>query len=217
LKRLDCLKNLKNKNILEIGFGTGDLLKLISLKNSSNVFVGIEISSIAVHNLKKERPTLLLCCGSAENLPFLSNSFDVIIASHVLEHVERDESAVSEIARILKVAGIAIVAVPIYTDSSLHYRHYTVKSLELLFKRYNLDLIYIKPHNSILTKLIDKIIAIFFPRYPKNGAMHVNDLIKKIYYNAFVPFRLALDRIDDLFAYVDPWPIQVVAVFKKKR
>lgn len=217
LKRLDYLKNLKNKKILEIGFGTGDLLKLVSLKNSYNIFCGIEISSMAVHNLKKQCPTFLLCCGSVENLPFLNNSFDVIIASHVLEHVERDESAVSEIARVLAIPGITIIAVPIYADSPLHYRHYTVKSLESLFKKHNLDLIYIKQHNSILTKLVDKIVGIFSPRYSKNGWANTNYLIKKIYYNAFVLLRLALDKIDDLFAYVDQKPIQVVAVFNKKR
>lgn len=43
-----------------------------------------------------------------------SESFDVVYASHVLEHVPDDRRAVAEIHRILKPGGIAILPVPIY-------------------------------------------------------------------------------------------------------
>jgi SAM-dependent methyltransferase len=47
------------------------------------------------------------------NLPMPDESYDVVYASHVLEHVPDDRKAVTEIYRILNPGGIAILPVPI--------------------------------------------------------------------------------------------------------
>ena len=46
------------------------------------------------------------------NMPFESASVDILIANHVLEHVANDFQALSEIYRVLKVGGIAILQTP---------------------------------------------------------------------------------------------------------
>lgn len=48
------------------------------------------------------------------NMPFDDNNFDFILCNHVLEHVENDIKALSEIKRVLKKGGRAIVQVPFY-------------------------------------------------------------------------------------------------------
>ena len=45
-------------------------------------------------------------------MPFEDASFDLVIANHVLEHVEDDQRALAEIARVLKPAGHAILQTP---------------------------------------------------------------------------------------------------------
>jgi predicted SAM-dependent methyltransferase len=45
-------------------------------------------------------------------LPFDSESFDVIICSHILEHIPNDESAISELHRILSKKGRAFIMIP---------------------------------------------------------------------------------------------------------
>ena len=50
-----------------------------------------------------------------ESMPFSSNTFDVIICNHVLEHVKDDKKALSEIKRTLKDGGFALLQVPIAT------------------------------------------------------------------------------------------------------
>ena len=52
--------------------------------------------------------------ADALRLPFARDSFDHVIASEVLEHIPGDESAMQEIARVLKPGGSAAVTVPRY-------------------------------------------------------------------------------------------------------
>ena len=48
-----------------------------------------------------------------QNLPFEENSFDVIFCNHVLEHVDNDQKALSELFRVMKPGGWGILQVPI--------------------------------------------------------------------------------------------------------
>jgi len=55
------------------------------------------------------------------NLPFEDNSYDFVFASHVLEHIKNDSQALSEISRILRPDGIAILPVPIIACNTVEY------------------------------------------------------------------------------------------------
>ena len=47
-------------------------------------------------------------------IPFDESSFDVIFCNHVLEHVDDDIKAMSEINRVLKPGGWAILQIPLF-------------------------------------------------------------------------------------------------------
>jgi SAM-dependent methyltransferase len=47
-------------------------------------------------------------------IPFPENTFDVVLCNHVLEHVQSDIKAMSEINRVLKPGGFAILQVPFF-------------------------------------------------------------------------------------------------------
>lgn len=48
------------------------------------------------------------------NIPFDEGKFDVVFCNHVMEHVEDDYKAMSEIYRVLKPDGFAILQVPLF-------------------------------------------------------------------------------------------------------
>jgi len=54
-------------------------------------------------------------------LSFNNDSFDFIFASHVLEHIKNDTAALSEIKRVLKPEGMAIIPVPIMKGETVEY------------------------------------------------------------------------------------------------
>ena len=45
-------------------------------------------------------------------LPFAEEEFDVVLCSHVLEHVDDDRGALAEVARVLRPGGAALLLVP---------------------------------------------------------------------------------------------------------
>jgi len=47
-------------------------------------------------------------------IPFEKNTFDVVLCNHVLEHVQDDIKAMSEIHRVLKPGGFAILQIPFF-------------------------------------------------------------------------------------------------------
>ncbi len=55
------------------------------------------------------------------DLPFRDRSYDIVFASHVLEHVKEDGRALSEICRVLKPDGIAVLPVPIIALRTVEY------------------------------------------------------------------------------------------------
>jgi len=49
------------------------------------------------------------------NIPFEDNTVDCAMCNHVMEHVDDDHKAMSELYRVLKPGGWAIIQVPFYT------------------------------------------------------------------------------------------------------
>ena len=62
------------------------------------------------------------------DIHYSDESFDIIICSHVLEHVEDDKKALKELFRVLKKNGWAIILVPITSDKT--FEDLTIKTEE---------------------------------------------------------------------------------------
>ncbi len=105
-------KDKRNKiKLLDVGCGEGYLSYFIEKENTE--FHGVEISP---NRVKK-------CAGlgyqmhdvdiSTSPLPFEDGFFDVVVGSHVLEHLPDPGFSIREMFRVVRKDGILIVAVPI--------------------------------------------------------------------------------------------------------
>ena len=56
--------------------------------------------------------TAVVVTADATALPYSDNSFDRVIAAEVLEHIDDDEAAIAELARVLRPGGTIAVTVP---------------------------------------------------------------------------------------------------------
>ncbi len=100
----------KSGNLLEIGCSFGYLLK--RLEKDFNTY-GIDKSSYAIKSSKNICRKSKTYVGDARNLSIFKNRFfDVVIALHVLEHLNTPEKAIAEVHRILKNNGIFIFVTP---------------------------------------------------------------------------------------------------------
>ena len=64
------------------------------------------------------------------DIKFKDNFFDVIICNHVLEHVKDDQRVMSELFRVLKPKGFAILQVPISKKAKENFEDFTITSPE---------------------------------------------------------------------------------------
>lgn len=69
-------------------------------------------------------------------LPFAADYFDMVIANHVLEHVDDDAQALAEIHRVLKPGGIAVLQTPYCEGISEKIEDHAVTSSEARLQLY---------------------------------------------------------------------------------
>jgi SAM-dependent methyltransferase len=56
--------------------------------------------------------SIIASVGDATRMPFPDDSFDIVIAAEVMEHIPADDAAMREVARVLRPGGVAAVTVP---------------------------------------------------------------------------------------------------------
>ena len=64
------------------------------------------------------------------NLPFESNSFDVILCNHVLEHILDDTKAMQELFRVLRPRGMGVFQIPQDLKLETTFEDHSIKRQE---------------------------------------------------------------------------------------
>ena len=133
---------IKGKNLLEIGSGEGFVLDLFE-KKGFNVN-GIEASKDNLRLIKKKLRTGQSKIALAEDLPDYDKKFDVIIMSHVLEHLINCRLVISSLRELLVEDGIIYIEVPNCEDlielehsifTQPHYASLTLKKVLRFYSR----------------------------------------------------------------------------------
>jgi len=122
----------KNAKILNLGCGTGIQTEIFS-KFGEVVSLDYSEDALKFCGIRKLGR---LVRADAGKLPFAAASFDVVLCFDILEHIESDTEAVSEINRVLKNNGAALISVPAFMflwssfdEVNWHKRRYRKKEV----------------------------------------------------------------------------------------
>ena len=115
-------------NILDAGCGTGSLLSKLDKKYKGAELYGVDISPAMVKATKlavsKTNKRNIFEAG-IKKLPFPSNYFAVVTATHVLYHVPDISGAIKELSRVLKPGGVLFITTTDYDlEHGLNKIHY---------------------------------------------------------------------------------------------
>lgn len=128
LECVNCItENMDAFSLIDVGCAEGWLFDVVN--QSKNVsYVGVDISSSNIKKAKNKEGNWVLC--TAENLPFKSNSFEILVCTEVLEHVLGPALCMVEISRIVK--HYAILTTPVigspYVLDVLKYNDMALKN-----------------------------------------------------------------------------------------
>ena len=183
-------KNNNNLSILNIGVATG--ATSIMLQQFGKV-KSIEYDKLCFEFVK-ETLQIDIEQGTILDLQFGDNSYDLVCAFDVIEHVQDDVKAVSEMQRVCKPNGSILLAVPAlmvlwskHDEVNHHFKRYTVAELKKLLST-NGNIVYVSYFNSILFPFIlaFRIIGNWFPAlFKREGSGSDFSLMKNRFLNMF--------------------------------
>ena len=139
----------QTSKVLEIGCGTGYVLKGLQETFSNYELVGSEIHLEGIKFAKERLPNVNFIQLDATKIPF-ENQYDAIGAFDVLEHIDEDELVMQQVHKALKDGGLFFISVPQYQwmwsindDIAYHKRRYSRKELKEKLSNSGFEVIYI--------------------------------------------------------------------------
>lgn len=95
--------------VLDIGCREGRFLNKLNAQYGAQG-IGVDISNMQLQENAKNNPFAnIYCAADAEAMPFRSNVFDFVFCFDVFEHLPNPHKCLSEISRVLKPKGRALI------------------------------------------------------------------------------------------------------------
>jgi SAM-dependent methyltransferase len=127
------LPRRENLILGDFGCGTGHMLSILERFGTT---YAMDKSPLAVKFASRKAETRIGEGQVPDRIPFPERFFDAIVLLDVLEHIENDREALTELSRYLKPDGIVLLTVPsgpsLYTSRDRFHGH---------FKRYTRDML----------------------------------------------------------------------------
>jgi len=218
---LNALKKIKfnseQKKIFEFGFGSGELI--FKFKNVA-LIGGKEISSYAVDlaTEKAKKKNLKSYFNLIREVPanyIPEIKYNLIIASHVIEHIEDTDNFIEQITKIILPGGLLLLQFPLHEkyEDPKHYHKFTTQQIEKIMtkRKYSVEF---KSENEFLYHIVEDL-------YWENDIKRWNlvDNLKRIIFNillAPLPWFI-LSKVDLLYGRLfGKMPRQAIIILRKK-
>jgi ubiquinone/menaquinone biosynthesis C-methylase UbiE len=105
-----------HESLLDVGCGNGMYLGVLRARGHRGLVCGADLSVGMLTSARGAAGDGPLMVSDAQALPFADDSFDVTLAMHMLYHVPDRPLAITELRRVLRPDGVALVV----TNSDTH-------------------------------------------------------------------------------------------------
>jgi ubiquinone/menaquinone biosynthesis C-methylase UbiE len=170
-----------------LDIGCGDKHKALLVEEFVQKYYGLD------HPITLHDQTEIDIFGTANNIPCSNSSFDSVICTAVLEHLEEPQAAVREAFRVLKPGGVALFTAPLFWhlhEEPRDFFRYTEYGLKYLFISVNFKMLELIPLSGFWVT-IGTMWSYYLKRYRRGLLKYLIDAII-IINNRIFPF---FDRI----------------------
>ena len=122
--------------VLDVGCSSGFVIEEIQGALPHAALIGSDYIAPPLEKLAARQPGLPLLQFDLRRCPLPDACVDAVTALNVLEHIDDDQGALHEIARILRPGGVAHIEVPaspgcydVYDEQLMHHRRYRLREL----------------------------------------------------------------------------------------
>ena len=177
--------------ILEVGCGTGGNIAM--LRHFGSV-TAVELDSFAREHVRAAMKMEVAPGSLPDDLPYADRKFDLICLFDVLEHVQRDQEALSILRERLAPQGVLVITVPayqwLYSSHDVqhhHYRRYTAHQLRTVAKAAGLRPTRVGYYNTVLfplalmRRLAEKLLGL----HPADDSALPGSSLNRFLYRAF--------------------------------
>jgi len=134
--------------IMEVGCSGGHLLSDLLHAFPGAEIIGADYTLNTLQALGARLPTIPLLQFDLTHCPLPDACCDAVVALNVLEHIEHDDLAMTQMSRILRPGGIVVVEVPAgpslfdsYDEHLMHFRRYRMAELIALARNSGLTVV----------------------------------------------------------------------------
>jgi len=213
--------NIPNAKIVDIGSGEGFFADFLHKEKIGRLILDDHNLTSLKRSIRKHND--LGCMSDICKLPFASESFDLVCALDVIEHIEDDKRALKEIFRVVKKGGYLLLTVPAYNflygehdEFAGHIRRYTLKEVRKKLTQSCFDVVWFNYAKAIA--FFPMLFLRFFKKLSRKSEAKIRpDFFNlPVILNRLFNFLLCIEM--PLFKYTRvPFGVSVICLGKKEK
>jgi ubiquinone/menaquinone biosynthesis C-methylase UbiE len=102
----------EGSKVIEAGAGSAHAASLFARDRRVSLCVALDLDEQVLRSARERDRSLAVVVGDLNHLPFADGTFDLVFNSSTVEHLERPDRGVEEMARLCRTGGSVFVGVP---------------------------------------------------------------------------------------------------------